>query len=128
MDQCLDPATNAWEEIHGVHHVPKNYVPPFMAEEVKAARELAAETESPSNLKEKMYALEVEQEAVSQEPFQPPSDKKKQRPADLAQEQNLEDVPDFESGKRQISEMKFIRVRVKTLKVESDDLLQKINS
>jgi formiminotetrahydrofolate cyclodeaminase len=33
MADAIDPSTRAWESIHGAHHVPKTYVPPFMKDE-----------------------------------------------------------------------------------------------
>jgi hypothetical protein len=33
MADALNPSTSAWEQIHGMHHVPTTYVPPFMKDE-----------------------------------------------------------------------------------------------
>jgi hypothetical protein len=30
MADALEPSTQAWEQIHGIHNIPKAYVPPFM--------------------------------------------------------------------------------------------------
>jgi hypothetical protein len=30
MADAIEPANQAWEELHGIHNVPKTYVPPFM--------------------------------------------------------------------------------------------------
>jgi hypothetical protein len=33
MADALDPSTSAWEQIHGVHQIPKTYVAPFSKDE-----------------------------------------------------------------------------------------------
>ena len=33
MDAAMEPE-GAWEQLHGVHQVPKTYVPPFMQADV----------------------------------------------------------------------------------------------
>lgn len=118
MADCLDPSTSAWEQIHGIHHVPKAYVPPFMKEQ------------DPEKIKEDMYDLQVELEAEEEE-FQVHPRKaqtsKNKPPVDLDnQQQNLEDFDEMESGKRQIKDMRFIRFKVKTLRIEDETLLHKI--
>ena len=32
MTKALDPSTSAWEQLHGIHEIPKPYIPPFMQE------------------------------------------------------------------------------------------------
>ena len=124
MNEALDPSTSAWEQIHGIHHVPKSYVPPFMKDEMG---QVMQSTDSNAKMKDKMYDLEVEalaegadvnESIIKVTPQEPHQDTKPT--IDLEQEQNLEDVPAYESGKRQIKDMKFIRVKVKTLRVEAE--------
>ena len=65
MADALDPTTSAWEQIHGIHHVPKTYVPPFMKDEFEAMNAQAAQPtdRSPEKIKDKMYEVELEDEA-----------------------------------------------------------------
>jgi hypothetical protein len=56
MADALDPSTSAWEQLHGIHNVPKTYVPPFMKEE----HDQMMKEESPEKIKDKVYDLEVE--------------------------------------------------------------------
>lgn len=42
---------------------------------------------------------------------------------DYNQQQNCEEIPDEQAGKRQIKDMKFIRIKVKQFRVESDQAL-----
>jgi hypothetical protein len=58
MAEAVDPSTSAWESIHGIHQVPKTYVPPFMKDEHDEMMQ-----NSPEKIKEKMYDLEVENKA-----------------------------------------------------------------
>jgi hypothetical protein len=51
---------------------------------------------------------------------------KAQEPIQFDQLQNLEDYAESQSNKRQIKDMKFIRIKVKTLRVESEDVLHNL--
>ena len=57
MAQALDPSTSAWEQVHGIHEIPKPYVPPFMKSDEPAQG-------STDMMKDKMYNLEVDFEAT----------------------------------------------------------------
>jgi len=37
MEEALTDA--AWEQIHGPHHIPKTYVPPFLKNEIERKKE-----------------------------------------------------------------------------------------
>jgi len=39
MADALNPSTSAWEQIHGIHEIPKAYVPPFMKDEMDQMKE-----------------------------------------------------------------------------------------
>jgi hypothetical protein len=117
MADAMDPSKSAWEQIHGIHHVPKTYVPPFMKDEYDQMN-----SGSPGKIQEKLYDIQVEEEALN--PFRESVNrpKKTSKGIDYGKAQNLEDLPISEADRRQIKDMKFIRVRVKALNVESDDL------
>ena len=115
MADALEPSNQAWEQIHGIHNVPKAYVPPFMRD--------GEDEGSPENIKEKMYGIEVDTQAAN------PLDASEQKPRappinpDYNQQQNCEEIPDEQAGKRQMKDMKFIRIKVKQLRIESDQSL-----
>jgi len=100
MADALDPSTSAWEQIHGIHHVPKTYVPPFMQGEADQNEP------SPQKIKDKMYDIEVEDQAVN--PLEEsliqikPRNQgtRHQSNIDFEQEQHLEDLPDQEANRR----------------------------
>ena len=46
--------------MHGIHHAPKTYVPPFMKDEVDQMR-ASYQDASPEKIKNKMYEIEIEQ-------------------------------------------------------------------
>jgi len=58
MAQAMEPSQEAWASIHGIHNIPKNYVPPFMKEEHK---EMAG-----SPIRDKLYSMQVDAEATGQ--------------------------------------------------------------
>jgi len=120
MADALNPSSSAWEQIHGMHHVPKTYVPPFMKDEHDQMNE-----NSPEKIKDKLYDMQVEDEALN--PFKEDDKKKGTKGIDLNKAQNLEDLPISEAERRQIKDMKFIRVRVKTLHIESDELISQLH-
>ena len=70
-----------------------------------------------------MYEAEVDTlamnpfEITEQAPPLPPKN------PDYDQQQNCEEIPDEQAGKRQIKDMKFIRIKVKQFRVESDQAL-----
>ena len=109
--------TSAWESIHGQHHVPKGYVPPFLKDD------LEVKPQSPEKIRDKIYDLQIEEEALNPIAEAPVQKKKK---IDLDQVNNLETMPFAESDRRQIKDMKFIRIKVKQLHVESEDLIAKL--
>ena len=69
--------------------------------------------------------MQVEEEALN--PFRESGPKKTTKGINYSKEQNLEDLPIGEAERRQIKDMKFIRVRVKSLNVESGDLITALN-
>ena len=59
------------------------------------------EDQSPSKIKDKMYDIEVEDQAVNANPVNPPNiNPRTQATMNLAQEQHLDDIPEFEAGRR----------------------------
>jgi hypothetical protein len=72
-----------------------------------------------------MYDIEVEgnspdTEILKPRPIHP------QGHVDFEQQQHLEERAEDESNKRQIADMKFIRIKVKNLRIESEALLHKL--
>ena len=53
MEDALDPKTSVWEQIHGIHEIPKGYVPPFMKGDHDAMQE--ANEQSPEDIQNKIY-------------------------------------------------------------------------
>ena len=98
-----------------MHNVAKTYVPPFMREEHERMQEF-----SPDKMEEKLYEMQVESEALKIPGEQQP----------LLKQQEEKPTPEMletaEANKRQIKDMKFIRVKVKNLKIESPDLISKL--
>jgi hypothetical protein len=91
MADALEPSTQAWEQIHGIHNIPKAYVPPFMDNN--------QDHDSPDKIKDQIYEIEVENQALN------PFDTSNQKPlpaknADYDQQQNCEDIPDDQANKR----------------------------
>ena len=84
--------------------------------------------ESPEKIKDKMYDIEVENKASNpfEEPLNPVQPPKPKGSIDLDQQQNLEDLPEDQANKRQIGDMKFIRVKIKTLRITSESLLHNL--
>jgi hypothetical protein len=42
MAKAIEPSKTAWEEIHGIHNIPKSYVPPFMTQDQEPEEKLDA--------------------------------------------------------------------------------------
>lgn len=43
MEEAIEPqGRSAWEMIHGVNHIPKTYIPPFMQDEYEKMKEVQA--------------------------------------------------------------------------------------
>ena len=43
MEEAIEPqGKSAWEMIHGVNHIPKTYIPPFMQDEYDQMKEMDA--------------------------------------------------------------------------------------
>ena len=84
--------------------------------------------ESPEKIRDKMYDIEVENKASNpfDETLNPVQPAKPQGNINLDQQQNLEDLPEDQANKRQIADMKFIRVKIKTLRITSESLLHNL--
>lgn len=139
MADAIDPTTSTWEQIHGIHHVPKSYVPPFMKDEFAAMNTQAAQPtdRTPGMLRDKMYEVELEEEAGNPNEESliqiDPRTAKMGDPSqphllnqDADQQQNLERFAEQEANKRQIKDMKFIRVKVKNVIIDDQALLPKL--
>ena len=82
--------------------------------------------QSPSKIKDKMYDIEVEAQAVNPNQASPiKANPRNNANINYDQEQNLEDFAEQEANRRQIKDMKFIRVKVKNVRIESKELLHK---
>lgn len=127
MDNALEPNAAAWEQIHGVHEIPKTYVPPFMKDEFNEMQKVAQEDNM--DIKDKMYDIEVEEGINHNEEsfinIEPRGQQTKKHPQALnvVEDQNLDVLPEDESGKRQLMDMRFIRLKVKNLRIENEELL-----
>lgn len=126
MAQALDPSTSAWEQVHGIHEIPKPYVPPFM----KSDEPPQGATEK---MKDKMYNLEVDFEATDPNEesliqIQPRGGQSQKPTINMERDQNqtAQELAEAEASRRQIKDMKFIRVKVKTLRIEAEDLLHQL--
>ncbi len=113
MDQALD-ADAAWEALHGPHNVPKKYVPPFLTGKVE-------ETKDESEI-DRMYELEIERKFMTGKEKRPAvhdntSSDEEQLP------KNVGAAREATGGNGHVSEMKFIKVKINTLKVENEELL-----
>ena len=84
MAEALDPATSAWEQVHGINDVSK--VPPFTNE--------GSPQQSPEKIRDKLYDLEVDYEATN--PFEEePQPKKPATNPD--RDYNLDNLPESAS-------------------------------
>ena len=123
MAEALDPATSAWEQVHGIHEISKPYVPPFLKNEESSNL-------SPGKMRDKLYDLEVDYEATNPNEESSiqiqPKGRGQQAKTDIDRDHDLEDLPESEADRRQIKDMKFIRVKVKTLRIEAEDLLHEL--
>jgi len=75
--------------------------------------------------------MELDEEALAKEDEQPKAGSAKpqlprRKQVDLDNAQNLEEANWEEQDRRQLKEMKFIRIKVKQMKVDSEDLISKI--
>jgi hypothetical protein len=82
-------------------------------------------------MRDKMYNLEVDYEAAdpNEESFikiQPRGGQSQQPTINMEREQSAQELAEAEASRRQIKDMKFIRVKVKTLRIEAEDLLHQL--
>lgn len=65
MEQAILPSQSldAWEQLHGRFNAPKGYIPPFMQKENNQIQE----EETPEQIKDKLYDMQVELEAKEQQ-------------------------------------------------------------
>jgi hypothetical protein len=123
MADALNPSKSMWEQIHGMHHVPKSYVPPFM----KAEHDEMVQASSPEKVKDELYELELEEQALNKD--EEPAEKPKlprRKNFDYDNNQNLEEAPWADQDRRQIKDMRFIRIKVKQMRAEAQELISKI--
>jgi hypothetical protein len=117
MTDALEPDT-AWNQLHGEHEVaPKKYVPPFL-QPAKLKQEDDRNFEiSESARLDNIYSLEVDAQAdgIKIEPS----------PAKPSSNQFESEIPQKEGGN--LKDMRYIRMKIKTLKVEDNDALCKLN-
>jgi hypothetical protein len=118
MDQALD-SDFAWDALHGKHAVPKKYVPPFLAAGKDDTKQGGAEG---SDEIDRLYELEIERKFMGK-------DAKKSKPRldtsdDEDQAKRAEEVPAQATG--HVSEMKFIKVKINSLRVENEELLHQL--
>lgn len=81
-------------------------------------------------MRDKIYDLEVDYEATNPNEESSiqiqPKGRGQQAKTDMDRDHNLEELPESEADRRQIKDMKFIRVKVKTLRIEAEDLLHEL--
>lgn len=131
MDEAL--GEDAWEQIHGKNELPKKYVPPFLRDSSPNKQH-----EDLSDVKENLYALEVE--AGLNKKGADSSDDEMMRPGGLTRAPNHVSFPHdanrvSESGHvahggngGNIRDMRFIRLKIKSLVIEDGTLLQELHS
>lgn len=109
MDQALDTG-NAWESLHGQHAVPKKYVPPF----------LTKKEEDKGEEIDRIYEIEIEgydQRALDKDP----------RRGQIEQEDAMRSVsPSRSNPTGNLTDMKFLKVKIVTLRVENEELLHQL--
>lgn len=125
MAEAINPRSQMWEQIHGIHEIPKAYKPPFLKDDKRQKINLDdSEDDSPDAIRDKIYGHQVDEEATGLKTVPLPI-KPKVKP-DYQEHQNLEELPIEEAERRQIKDMKFFRFKVKTLAIYSYELSQKL--
>ena len=116
----MHPSTSVWEQIHGINEIQKTYVPPFMKNDQDQMQE------SPEDIKNKIYDMQVEEEAKRTHVAQPGLKPRSNVYPDYQEHSNLDKFALEQADRRQIKDMKFIRIKVKNLVVESANLIEKL--
>jgi hypothetical protein len=109
MDQALD-SNSAWESLHGAHHVPKRYVPPFQQRGVEETKDE----------NDRIYEIEIEgfdQKTLDKHP-------KRQQ---LEEEEAMRNVsPSRQQPAGNLTDMKFIKAKIVSLRVDNEELLHQL--
>lgn len=121
MDQALD-ADAAWEAIHGPHAVPKKYVPPFLNKQEERKDEEI----------DRLYELEIERKFATSGKDSKGNNKRRNIDTGSSSDEDAVskatgDIREQVSGTNgHVSEMKFIKVKINTLKIENEELLHSL--
>lgn len=115
---------NAWEKLHGPHEVPKKYVPPFLRND---ERQNAGRADHIDQL----YELEIEEairnDAEARQTMQTfPGARSTHHNAGEILDMNQEEQIRFAGRGGNIKEMRFIRLRIKSMTIDDNQLLQKL--
>ena len=113
---------NAWEKLHGPHEVPKKYVPPFLRND---ERQNAGRVDQMDQL----YELEIEEAIKSEQDAQ-----KQTIPGARSTHHNAGEILDMDQEEQirfagrggNIKEMRFIRLKIKSMQIDDNALLQKL--
>ena len=129
MDEAL--GEDAWEQIHGKNEIPKKYVPPFLRDQSPAKNN----NQDLSDVKENLYALEVEaglnKQAESSDDETTGGFTRGPHHVTFPHDVNrVADSGHISHGGNggNIRDMRFIRLKIKSLVVEDGNLLQELHS
>jgi hypothetical protein len=124
MDEAI--GEDAWEKLHGPHEIPKKYIPPFLQEEPK--------DEEPANDPlDNIYELEID-EGLNKDLNDQLKPQQAQNAGQGAQasmtfgeaELDKEEAIRYAGRGGNIKDMRFVRMKIKTLRVEDKALLQRL--
>lgn len=131
MDEAL--GEDAWEQIHGKNEIPKKYVPPFLRDSSPAKT-----NQDLSDVKENLYALEVEaglnkQGDCSSDDETTGGFTRAANPNHVTFPHDANRVSDsghiaHGGNGGNIRDMRFIRLKIKSLVIEDGNLLQELHS
>lgn len=115
---------NAWEKLHGPHEVPKKYVPPFLRND---ERQNAGRADHIDQL----YELEIEEairnDAEAKQTIQTiPGARSTHHNAGEILDMDQEEQIRFAGRGGNIKEMRFIRLKIKSMTIDDNQLLQKL--
>jgi hypothetical protein len=122
MANALDSASSPWEQIHGNTATGSSYIPPFSNDQLRQSND---ENYSPEKIRDKIYDFQVEYDADPNEETINPAQNNQQY-VDQDRDHHREDLDESEANRRQIKDMKFIRVKIKTLRIDSDHLISRL--
>ena len=127
MDEAM--GDDAWTQLHGHQQIPKRYVPPFLRDDAKKQpKDFAAKEQERM---ENLYSIEIDAALDRAKPKNLPQDQQAQHRVTFAQDDERQD-PDtnqimYAGQSANLTDMRFIRMKIKSLVVEDAEVLQELH-